>query len=171
MLGLVWEGQLELSWSQPAPCVLYQFCQGENAIHGWLGFALLCSVYYPLSPPSIHFLSPSWDYEEKCCSSRRDSHSCVWTKINMRMRRWLTDTHITRTFTKQTHAHKCSSTLRTREDCSHPQDIDHVQFFQLCACIYMCMFFHLVFPSALSRVSSKSEEFHLLQINIYDITA
>lgn len=79
--GWVWsEGQLELSWSQPVPGAFYQFCQGENAIHAWLGLALLYSVSYPSSPPSIHFLTANyWDYVEKNCSSRRDTtiHVCA----------------------------------------------------------------------------------------------
>lgn len=80
-LAWVWsEGQQELSWFQPVSGALYQCCQGENAIHAWLGLALLYGVCYPSSPPSIHFLTAScWDYEEQRSSSRRDTiiHICA----------------------------------------------------------------------------------------------
>lgn len=43
--GWSWSiGQLKLSRTQPIPSALYQLCQGENAIHAWLGLVLLSNV-------------------------------------------------------------------------------------------------------------------------------
>lgn len=93
-LGLVWgSAGAQLIPSSP-PGALYQCCQGENAIHAWLGPALLRAVSYPPSPPSIHFLTASCrDYQEERCSAGRDAtiHVCARAETTTGSGRWQSD--------------------------------------------------------------------------------